>query len=110
MIEVEELSQLMLQLIIKPARTKFPIIFSNGDNDTYPLWYGSGEVEGVRLDVRNVNMSLLGMDWYIDQVKHKVYEGSLCPSLLKYEDYKGNQKNGVPTYKNKKRRRVLYNN
>tara|TARA_B100000683_G_scaffold266900_1_gene299838 strand:+ start:115 stop:3063 length:2949 start_codon:yes stop_codon:yes gene_type:complete len=82
------------------------IIFSNGDNDTYPLWYAQ-EVEGVRLDVRNVNMSLLGMDWYIDQVKHKVYDADAVPSLLEYEDYKGNQKNGVPTYKNKKRKSAL---
>ena len=47
------------------------------------------------------------MDWYIDQVKHKVYEAEAVPSLLKYEDYKGNQKNGVPTYKNKKRKSAL---
>lgn len=82
------------------------IIFSNGDNDTYPLWYAQ-EVEGVRPDVRNVNMSLLGMDWYINQVKQKVYKADAVPSLLIHQDYKGNKKNGVPTYKNIKRKSAL---
>ena len=68
------------------------IIFSNGDNDTYPLWYAQ-EVEGVRPDVRNVNMSLLGMDWYIDQTKQQVYDAAPVPSLLTHDFYRGNKRN-----------------
>jgi hypothetical protein len=55
------------------ACPKDAILFTFGDNDTYPLWYAQ-EVEGVRPDVRIVNTSLLGIDWYVNQLRYKVNE------------------------------------
>ncbi len=73
---------------------KNAIVISFGDNDTYPLWYAQ-EVEGIRRDIRVINSSLLGIDWYINQLRYKVNESDPIDPIWSIEQIEGTRRDQV---------------
>lgn len=72
-----------------------PIIYTNGDNDTFPLWYNQ-ETEGFRTDARTCNLSYLQTDWYIDQMKRPAYDSPALPITWDRTEYMEGQNEYVP--------------
>ena len=83
------------------------IVFCNGDNDTFPLWYAQ-EVEGVRPDVKIINLSYLASDWYANQMRQESYEAAPVHFTATPADYAygkmdvtipGRERAGIPDWR-----------